>query len=142
MNLQDKIIEKLTEIDGNVKGIQVDLAITKADVKGMKTKLDSLAVRQDRTDSKLDGLTEIVSKQGKLQDKLIMTVLKTESGVKELLEWKVEMTSKVDGLVDCVEGFAKQHNTMDCEVTALRSKTDRHEGRITRLEHEMKLKTV
>lgn len=79
MDIQDKIIEKLVEIDANVKGIKDDLSITKADVKEMKIQLD--------------------------------------------------------GLAHC-------HQNMECEVAALHSKTDHHNGRITRLEQAMKLTVV
>lgn len=40
MDIQDKIIEKLTEIDANVKEMKVELSSTKADVGGLKNSVE------------------------------------------------------------------------------------------------------
>lgn len=77
-----------------------------------------------------------------LQDKIVEAIMETRADVKDLIAWKGTIEHKVDDLTGHVEGFVRLHETLDCEVAALRSKNDRFEDRLTRVEETLKLKTV
>lgn len=77
-----------------------------------------------------------------IQDKIIEKLTDIDANVKDLIAWKGTVERKIDVLTDHVEGFVRLHETLDCEVSALRNKVDRAEGRLTTVEASLKLKAV
>jgi len=77
-----------------------------------------------------------------IQDKIIEKLTDIDAKVDSLINRQEKTDARVETLANHVEGFVRLHETLDCEVSALRNKVDRAEGRLTTVETTLKLKVV
>jgi len=124
----DKILSKLDNLGGQVGGVvtrlgnlegQVgNLAISVVDVeKRLSVKIDNLEGQIDVVAIKVVGMEERMD---------------TFATKDDLLQIKDEILGKVDR-------FVKLHETLDTELSALRSKSGRLEERLIVVEHKLQL---
>jgi hypothetical protein len=77
-----------------------------------------------------------------VQDKIIAKLTTMDIKLDEVIASHSKTAHEVSSLANSVEGFIKLHETMDCEVTALRSRNDRFDDRLTRVEKTLELKVA
>lgn len=77
-----------------------------------------------------------------LLNKILIEVIDLKHHVHGHMFTKDEWETGRDEIVAHIDGFIKLHETLDLELVALRSKVDRLEGRIGRVESHLGLAEV
>lgn len=106
--------------------------------------LNTILKKLDTTDSKLDAMSkqlDVVVIEQKTADDRIDTILAKVVGiaqtVKDNMFTKDEAREMESRLLTHIDGFIKLHETLDVELVALRSKYERLEERVVRVEQKV-----
>jgi hypothetical protein len=74
-----------------------------------------------------------------MEDKILQMLINLDHYVRENLVTHEEARVTEDRIMTHMDGFIKLHETLDVEIVALRSKVDRLEGRIEKVEQKLSL---
>ncbi len=77
------------------------------------------------------------NQQNDILNKILVKVVSIESDIKGKMMTKDDGREMESRLLGHIDGFIKLHETLDTELVSLRSKYERLEGRVQRLEERV-----
>jgi hypothetical protein len=144
MNNEERILGKLTEMDGRFDRIEGNFDHINKNFQQIGVNFEQIDARFDRIDARMDGMDlrmdgmDIFMREGLVSrdegDRIIEKLIEMDDHIHRKLVTKTEFMERIDRLTDQVEGFVRLHTGHDVELMALRSKTDRLDERLTRVE--------
>jgi chromosome segregation ATPase len=135
MSSTTKILDKLSQIDNKVDGLQGQINVLNNRVETLNDKFDGLQGQVNGLNDKFEGLNDKfealdckVDAIADVQERMLVDLVDVKLNVQGLNDWRGHVDAKLDHLTDSVDGIAQSQKDFECEQAATHNRLTRIEG--------------